>query len=401
MSAGNGGGALAGLRVLDIATLASAPQVAAILADLGADVIKVESPQGDPLRRIGAQRNGGSITWASVNRNKRGITLDLKQADGQELLRRLAGAVDVLVTNQPPETLSRWGCTYDQLAEHNPRLVMVSVSAYGTDGPYAGRPGAGTLAEAFGGLTHMTGEADGPPMLPSIPLGDTLCALSGVIGAVSACYHRDTGGGRGQHVDVSMYEPVLQLLGSTIAAYDPEGTVPTRTGSRVPGGVPRNVYRTADGQWIVLSGTTDAQVARILTLLGEDTADMLARFGRSESRLAHSDQLDEMVARWVADEPRDQALKLLLDARIPAAPVNDVPAILSDPHVVARRNVVDVRDDCLGSVALVGPVPQLSATPGAIYSTGPGLGAHNREVYGDLLGLSDTDLEGLARQGIV
>jgi crotonobetainyl-CoA:carnitine CoA-transferase CaiB-like acyl-CoA transferase len=169
----------------------------------------------------------------------------------------------------------------------------------------------------------------------------------------------------------------------------------------VPGGVPRNVYRTADGQWIVLSGTTDAQVARILTLLGEDTADMLARFGRSESRLAHSDQLDEMVARWVADEPRDQALKLLLDARIPAAPVNDVPAILSDPHVVARRNVVDVRDDCLGSVALVGPVPQLSATPGAIYSTGPGLGAHNREVYGDLLGLSDTDLEGLARQGIV
>jgi crotonobetainyl-CoA:carnitine CoA-transferase CaiB-like acyl-CoA transferase len=389
------------MRVLDISTLFSAPQIGAMLADLGADVIKVEPPDGDPLRAIGAQRGGHSLMWALVNRNKRAVTLDLRQPGGQALLRRLAAQVDVLVENMPIDTLRRWGCTYEELAAANPRLVVVSVSTYGRTGPYAGRTGAGTLAEAFGGLTYMTGEGDGPPMLPSIPLGDTLCALSGVIGTLAACYHRDVVGGGGQHVDVTMYEPILQLIAPTIAGYEPDGPVPSRTGSRVPGGVPRNVYRTADGHWIVVSGTTDAQVARILALMGKDTPEMVGRFGRSESRLAHGDELDAMVAGWVGTQSRDRALESLLEVRIPAAPVNDVPSILADPHVTARADVVTLADDAVGSVLVVGPVPRLSATPGTIRTPGPPLGAHNREVYGELLGLDDSDLAELAREGVV
>jgi crotonobetainyl-CoA:carnitine CoA-transferase CaiB-like acyl-CoA transferase len=384
--------ALSGLTVLDISTLFSAPQISAMLADLGADVIKVEPPAGDPLRAIGAKRQGHSLMWALVNRNKRAITLDMRQPEGQELLRQLATKVDVLVENMPIDTLRRWGCTYEELAARNPRLVVVSVSTYGRSGPYSERTGAGTLAEAYGGLTYMTGEGDGPPMLPSLPLGDSLCALSGVIGALSACYYRDVAGGPGQHVDVSMYEPILQMLSPTIAAYERGGEVPSRTGSRVPGGVPRNVYRTAEGHWIVVSGTTDAQVARILTLMGTDTPEMVARFGRSEDRLKNGDELDAMVARWVATQSREQALGALLEVRVPAAPVNDVPSILSDPHIMARADVVTLPDDDVGSVDIVAPVPRLSATPGTIRTPAPKLGADNAAVYGELLGLEAGEL---------
>jgi crotonobetainyl-CoA:carnitine CoA-transferase CaiB-like acyl-CoA transferase len=238
-------------------------------------------------------------------------------------------------------------------------------------------------------------------MLPSIPLGDTVVALSGVIGVLAACYHRDVGGGGGQHVDVSMYEPILQLLGPTFVAYDPDGPAPHRTGSRVPGGAPRNVYRAADDQWIAVSGTTDPQVARMLTLLGEDRAEARAKFGRSESRVKHADELDGKVADWVAARSRDEVLEVLLAARIPAAPVNDVPAILSDPQVVARRNIVTVDDDRLGPVSLVAPTPRLSRTPGTIMATGPALGQHNDAVYSQLLGLTSAQLRELAATGVI
>jgi crotonobetainyl-CoA:carnitine CoA-transferase CaiB-like acyl-CoA transferase len=225
--------------------------------------------------------------------------------------------------------------------------------------------------------------------------------LSGVIGTLSACYHRDVVGGPGQHVDVSMYEPILQLIGPTIAAYDPGGEVPMRTGSRVPGGVPRNVYRTADDRWIVVSGTTDAQVARVLALMGEDTAENIARFGRSEDRLQNGDDLDGLVARWVGGQSREAALEALLEVRVPAAPVNDVPSLLGDPHIVARGDVVILPDDDVGSVAIVAPVPRLSATPGTIRTPAPKLGADNAEVYGQLLGLDGDALADLRSQGVV
>jgi crotonobetainyl-CoA:carnitine CoA-transferase CaiB-like acyl-CoA transferase len=394
-------GALAGLRVLDISTLFAAPQIAAVLGDLGADVVKVEPPQGDPLRAMGAQRDGRSLMWALVSRNKRAITLDLDTEAGRDLLHRLVERADVLVENFPRATLERWHCTYDELAARNPRLVMVSVSCYGATGPYRDRPGAGTLAEAFGGLAHMIGDADGPPMLPSVALGDTVTAMAGVIGALAACYHRDAGGGRGQYVDVSMYEPIMQLLAGTIAAFDPAGEPPRRTGSRVPGGVPRNVYRTGDGQWVVVSGTTDAQVARLLPLIGHDSPEDRARFGRSADRLAAADELDGLVAEWIGARDRNEVIEAFLGVRIPAAPVNDLRALVDDPHVSERHSLVDLHDADLGLLTMPAPAPRLSATPAQIRATGPSLGAHNAEVFQDWLELGTSEIVELRRAGVM
>jgi crotonobetainyl-CoA:carnitine CoA-transferase CaiB-like acyl-CoA transferase len=374
-------GALEGLRVLDISNLFAAPQVAAILGDFGADVVKLEPPEGDPLRRIGAARDGQSLMWAMVNRNKRGITLDLESPTGQARFRELVPAFDVVIENLPADLRARWRCSYDELAALNPAVVVVSVSCYGQDGPYADRPGAGTLAEAFGGLTHMTGEADGPPVLASVALGDLLTGTVGALGALAACYRRATGG-PGQHVDVSMYEPVLQLLAPAVTAFTGGGPSPTRMGSRVPGGVPRNVYRTADDQWIAVSGTTDAQVARLLPLLGLDTDEGRSRFAASAARLRAADELDRLVSAWVAAQDRDAVLARLLEHRIPAAPVNDLPALLADQHVAARSDVVTVTDADLGAVSMVAPVPKLRGTPGEIRTSGPRLGEHNGEILG-------------------
>jgi crotonobetainyl-CoA:carnitine CoA-transferase CaiB-like acyl-CoA transferase len=377
--------ALDGLRVLDISTLFAAPQIAAMLGDFGADVVKVEPPRGDPLRAMGAQRDGQSIMWAFAARNKRAITLDFDDAAGLDLLHRLVEKADVLVENFPNSMLERWRCTYEELAARNPRLVMVSVSCYGATGPYRDRPGAGTLAEAFGGLTNMIGEPDGPPMLPSIALGDTVTAMAGVIGALTACYQRDVRGGPGQHVDVSMYEPILQLLAGTIVAYDPSSEEPRRTGSRVRGGVPRNVYRTSDGQWMAVSGTTDAQVARLLSLIGRDTPEDRARFGRSPARLAAADELDGLVAAWIAARDRADVMAAFLDARIPAAPVNELRALLDDPHVSSRASLARIDTDELGPLTMPAPAPRLSTTPGRIRALGPKLGAHTDEVIREWL----------------
>ncbi|MBV8951409.1 MAG: CoA transferase, partial [Actinobacteria bacterium] len=343
---------------------------------------------------------GRSAMWAFANRNKRGITLDLDRLEGQELFRRIVPAFDVLVENFTPDLRARRHCTYDELAALHPGLVVVSVSCYGLSGPYASRPGAGTLAEAFAGLTHMTGEADGAPMLPSIPLGDTLTGIVGALGAVVACYHRSRGG-EGQLVDVSMYEPVLQLLGSTLAAWEPGAPAPSRTGSRVPNGVPRNVYRSADGQWLVVSGTTDAQVARVLRVIGMDTPDARERFGTSDARVRVADELDALVAQWIARHDRDDVVRALLDARVPVAPVNDLDALLADPHVIARGDIVRVVGEGLGPLTMPAPAPRLGATPGEIRALGPDRGAHNEQVYGELLRIDAAELARLRDAGAV
>jgi crotonobetainyl-CoA:carnitine CoA-transferase CaiB-like acyl-CoA transferase len=395
--------ALTGLRVLDISTFFAAPQVSAMLGDFGADVIKLEPPGGEALRKIGAQRNGASVSWAMASRNKRTITCALDTEEGRDLFRRLVREVDVLVENYPIAMLEAWGCTWDDLVALNPDLVMVSVSCFGRTGPLADRAGAGTLAEAFGGLTYMTGEGDGPPMLPSIPLGDTLVAFSGVIGALVAAWHARVNGGGGQHVDVSMYEPVLTLLQSTIAAWDPQGDEPPphRTGSRVPGGVPRNVYRTRDGRWLVVSGTTDRQVERMLKLIGRDDDDGRSRFARSGDRLRNADELDGLVAQWVGTIDAEEVIALLDANRIPVAPVHDVPGLLADPHIAARGSLATLADPVIGPVTLVRPSPVLSSTPGTVRFTGPAPGAHNDEVYGELLGLTRAEIEAMRERGVV
>ena len=383
-----GYGALASLRVLDLTNLFAAPQIAATLADFGADVVKIEPPEGDPIRRIGIARDGASPQWALVARNKRAITLDLDAEADRRTFGALVERADVLVENLTTNLLDRWECRHEALAARNPRLVVTSISCYGRTGPYADRAGAGTLAEAFAGFAHLNGEADGPPMVPSLPLGDTLSGMSGVIGTMMALYARDRPGGtgRGQHVDATMIEPILQLLALPLATWDGTGVGPRRMGSRVAGGVPRNVYRAADGDYLALSGTTDAQVGRILALIGRDTQADRARFGSSDARLAVADDLDGLVADWIAARPREDALEAFHEIRVPVAPVNDLAALLDDPHVRARASVSTLDDPAMGAIQLVAPTPALSETPGLLRHTGPALGADNASVLADWLG---------------
>jgi crotonobetainyl-CoA:carnitine CoA-transferase CaiB-like acyl-CoA transferase len=378
--------ALAGLRVLDLSSFLAAPQVSAMLGDFGADVIKVEPPGGDAMRSMGVRRNGYSLMWALVSRNKRSVVVDTDTDDGISQLHQLTTVADVVVINQPRGLLERWGVTPEEIAGRNPRAVVVSISCFGETGPRAGSPGAGTLAEAFGGLTGLTGEPDGPPVLPSFPLGDTLAAMAGVIGTLLACYHRDARGGSGQYVDVSMYEPILTLIGPSIAGWAPGTPSPARTGSRVDGGVPRNVYRSGDGLWMVLSGTTDAQVARILRVIGHDTPEDHARFRRSADRLAAADELDGMVAEWIGCHDRHRVLSVFEEARIPVAPVNDLAALAADAQVRARGSLTELYDDNLGTVVLPSPAARLGATPGRPRTTGPRLGQHTAEVLAEWLG---------------
>ncbi len=355
--------ALQGLRVVDLSTLLAGPQVAAVLADFGADVVKVEPPEGDPLLRLGATRHGRSLPYVLANRGKRLVTIDPAQADGRAQLATLVDRADVVVSNQPISLLRRWGCAPDQLLERTPRLVVVTVSCFGTDGPWADRPGNGSLAEGFAGIAHLTGDAEGPPILPSAAVGDSLVGMTGALAIMVACWHRDAAGGTGQHVDVTMYEPLIALLGPALAAWTPSDPGPMRAGSRVAGGVPRNVYECADARYVVVSGTTDAQVGRLLGLMGTDDAWSLARFGRSEQRLAHADELDTLVAGWIAARDRDDVLATLGEARIPAVPVNTVPDLVQHPQVVARGSIRSVDDAIAGAVPLPPAVGQLRSTP--------------------------------------
>jgi formyl-CoA transferase len=394
-------GALDGLRVLDIATLYSAPLLAAMLGDLGADVIKIEPPAGDGLRHLGVQSGGRSLTWAAVGRNKRSVALDLRETRGQELFHGLVERADVVVENLPERTLGRWRCRYDDLAAIKPDLIVVSVSCYGKSGPYADRAGNGSLAEAFGGLTNMTGEADGPPLLTSLPIGDVLAAIAGTVGALAACYARDAKGAGGQRVDVSMYEPVLQFLSNGVMQYVRTGEEARRAGSRIRGAVPRNTYRTRDGCWIALSAVTDRMVERLLGAMGRDPAAEAHRYGTTALRQQHEDELDADVAAWVASVDRDAALEELVAAQIPAGPVNSVADVVADPHVRARGSVVETRDPELGPLTLVGPLARLEGTPAEIRSTGPPLDAHTDEVLSSELGLGPEALAELRRAGII
>jgi len=331
--------ALAGLRVLDVATLFSAPQIATMLGDYGAEVLKLEPPGGDPLRRMGVQRDGKSVVWELLGRNKRSLELDLETDEGQAEFREHVQWADVLVENFSPELRARRHCTYEELSAINEGLVHVAVSCFGLTGPYADRPGNGTIAEAFAGLTHMIGEPDGPPILPSVAIGDTLTAFWGVIGALVACWNRDVKGGKGRLVDVAMYEPILAVMATTIASWDGKSEPPKRTGSRVPGGVPRSVYETRDGQYVAVSGTTDAQVARVLKIIGRDTPEDRERYGTSAARLEHADDLDVLVAQWIVQHDRDAALGAFLEARVPVTAVNTARDVVTDEQVQTRDSL--------------------------------------------------------------
>jgi crotonobetainyl-CoA:carnitine CoA-transferase CaiB-like acyl-CoA transferase len=386
--ADRGEGALDVLRVLELATLYAAPLIGAILGDLGADVVKIESPEGDPMRYMGASRDGRSLVWAYVGRNKRSVVVDARTPEGINDLHALVDVADVVICNQPRSVLAHWHCTYDEIAARNPRAVVVEMSGYGVDGPFGGLPANGTMSEAFGGVASMIGHPDGPPMLPSLPLGDTLAAWQGAMGVLAACYARDARGGTGQRVDVAMYEPILSLLATATVAWNPGETPPLRNGSRIQGGVPRNCYRTADDRYLVISGPTDAQVARILELIGHDSDRDIARFARSEQRLIHADELDARVAGWVGANTAEVVVAAMDHNRIPVSEANNLAEIFAHPQVQHRKSLRRVHDPALGDITMPAPLPGLIGTPPTIRSTGPALGAHTSEARRDWLGTS-------------
>jgi crotonobetainyl-CoA:carnitine CoA-transferase CaiB-like acyl-CoA transferase len=363
---------LAGLRVLDIASLYAAPLAATMLADFGADVVKVEPPAGDGFR--------GTKMWPVVARGKRSVVLDLRSPGGCAALKALVAKADVIVENFPAKVLAARGIGWAELAAVNPGLVMLSVSCFGQTGPYAGRPGSGTIGESFAGLTDMTGEAGGPPLLPGVALGDAVGAMNAVIGAMTALYARDRQGGMGQQVDVSLYEPVLQVMGQAMHLWSP-GSAPTRNGSRLPGGGLRNVYATCDGEYVAISASTERHERELVQVTGNG------------ANIVDTDT-DTQLAAWVSTHTLAEVVDVLTRRAVPVTPVNDIDALLLDPHVLARASLARVSDPDLGDLVLVAPTPRLGRTPGLIRSLGPKLGADTNSVFLEWTGRSCSEIAG-------
>lgn len=391
--------ALAGLRVLDCSRLIAGGVLGTVLADHGADVVKVENPRGgDPLRTW--LREQGQLWWKVYARGKRSITLNLAHPRGQDLLRRLAAGADVLIENYVPGTFERWGLGWDALSTVNPRLVFARVSGWGQDGPYRDRPGFGTMVEAMSGFAATTGPADGPPTLPSFPMADMVAALAGASAVLAALRWRDQVSGRGQVVDISLYEPLLAVLGPDAARHARDGTVRTRQGNRSDNASPRGTYRTRDGKWVALSASTPASAEALFKAL--DLGHLLGdpRFATNDARVRHNDLVDRALAEAIGRRTLEEMQDLFETADLTASPVYDIADIAADPHVVARGILTDVPDAELGRVRMVAPTPRLTETPAAIRWAGPPLGAHNAEVYG-ALGIQAAELEDLRREGVI
>ena len=395
-------GPLAGMRVLDIATVYAAPFAASLLADFGADVIKVEMPNsGDPLRGLEPFDGDESLVWAAMSRNKRSVTLDLKSEEGQELFLRLLADQDVLLENFRPGTMDRWGLDLDRLREANPEIVVVSVSGYGQTGPYRQKAGFGTPATAFSGFAYITGYPDRPPILPQVSLTDFVTGLFAAFGAMTALYHRDVFGGEAQEVDVALYESMFRLMENLVTQYDRLGTIRERTGNQLGSSVPAGTFATAEEErWMVLTTSTDRTFRRLAKLM--DRTDMLEdpRYSTNRARVAHREEVNAIVEDWFGSRAVEEIQSLCDEAGVPVSPVYSVAEIFEDAQYAARDMIVEVEHPKFGSIRLPGVVPKLSKTAGSVRTAGPTLGQHNEEVYG-ALGLSEKDIARLGEEGVI
>ncbi|WP_027343193.1 CaiB/BaiF CoA transferase family protein [Hamadaea tsunoensis] len=392
---------LSGITVVDAATLFAGPLAATILGDYGADVIKVEHPaKGDPARGHGPAKDGVPLWWTSLARNKKTVTLNLSDPDGAQLLRRLLSGADVLIENFRPGTLERWGLGPDVLLAANPRLIVARITAFGQSGPYAHRPGFGTLAEAMSGFAAITGAPDGPPTLPPFGLADGISALTAAQAIVTALYHRDARGGTGQVIDLAIVEPMLSVLGQQAMVYDQLGRVQRRTGNRSVNNAPRNTYRTRDGRWVAVSTSAQAIAERVLRLVGHPEVVAEPWFATGAGRAEHADLLDGHVAAWVAERDLGPVLAAFDEAQAAVAPIYDIADVFADPHFAYRDSITTVDDPVLGPVRMPNLLYRMSRTPGGIRWTGRPRGADNEAVFG-ALGLSGEDLDRLRTRGVI
>lgn len=396
------GGMLSGIRVLDLATLAAAPLAATYLGEFGADVIKVEQPgQGDPIRTWGNQRDGVGLMWKSVSRNKKSVTANLRVTEGQDLVRRLVEKSDVVIVNTRPQTLAKWGLDYESLRLVNNRVVMLHITGYGLSGPKSERPGFGTLGEAMSGFAHVTGEADGPPTLPPFMLADGVASLNAAYAVMMALYHRDVHGAGGQLIDINLVDPLARLLEQNLLGYDQLGIVPRRAGNRWDISAPRNTYRTSDGRWLAMSGSSPNLALRVFRAIGRDDLVSDDDFSDPQRRLARAAEVDAVVAEWVAAQTLSEAMAVFDAAEVAAAPVYEIADLVADEQLQHRGVFVSVADDELGAMTVQAPVPRFSGNAGRVDSLGPRLGEHNAEVYHELLGLTAEEIDHLHTVGVL
>ncbi|MDQ3042405.1 MAG: CoA transferase [Acidobacteriota bacterium] len=393
---------LKGLKVLEMGQLLAGPFCASMLAGFGAEIIKIEKPKtGDPLRVWRKLHKGTSLWWLSMARNKKSITLDMTSPKGQEIARRLAAKVDIVLENFKPGTMEKWGMGYEDLQALNERVIMVRVSGYGQTGPYANRPGYANVAEGVGGIRYTSGYPDRPPVRAGISLGDTLAGMHAAFGALAAVYHRDVNGGTGQVVDVAIYEAIFNMMESTLAEYDKLGHIRERSGAKLEGIVPTSTYPTRDGKFIIIGGNGDSIYRRLMTACGRADLAEHIDMQNNAGRVAHEAKIDEAITDWTLQNDYETLYQTLLDAQVPAGPVYSIADIVQDEQYNARGIFETVEIETGDTVKIPAVLPKLSETPGGTDWIGPKLGEHNDEIYRGFLGMSDGEIEDLKAQEII
>lgn len=394
---------LEGLRVLDLSTVISGGVTTSMLADFGAEVIKVEHPRhGDPLRQWPPFKEGVCLWWKVASRNKKSITLDLSKERGQVILKKLVEDTDILVESFRPRTLERWNIGYNELARVNPHLIMVRISGYGQDGPYSERPGFGTIAEARSGMVYISGFPDTPPLLPAFPIADEVAGLFGALSAMFAIYYRDIkASGGGQYIDVSLYEPLFRLIIPQVIEYDQLGIIRERNGNRHLDAAPRNLYQTKDSEWVALSASTQSIFERVMRAMGREDLINDPRFQDNRRRIENVEQLDEIISGWMRDHNLEEILARFEEVEAVISPVYNIKKIFKDPQYIARKDIIEVEDPELGRIKMQNVIPKFSKTQGRVQFPGPKLGAHNRDIYIDRLGYSEEELSKLEKEGVI
>jgi crotonobetainyl-CoA:carnitine CoA-transferase CaiB-like acyl-CoA transferase len=395
--------ALKGLRVLEMGQMLAGPFASALLAWFGADVIKIEPPDtGDPIREWRGLYEDTSLWWYLLGRNKKSITINLRNAKGQHLVRQLVAHADIVVENFRPGTMEKWGLGYEELRRINPRLIMARVSGWGQTGPCSHKPGFASVAEAVGGLRYLNGYPDRPPVCPNLSLGDSLAGLHAGFGLLAAVYHRDIGGsGKGQVVDVAIYESVFNLLESVVPEYDKLGIVRERAGSTLSGIVPTGTYPCKEEKFVVIGGNGDSIFKRLCHAMGRSDMAQDERFANNAGRVAHQQEIEDAVAAWTSQHTAIEIRDILECSEVPVGLIYSVADMVEDPHFIARGLFENVSLPDGSRVKLPTLTPKLTETPGETEWIGPKLGEHNREVLGGLLGLSEAELQALAAEGTI
>jgi crotonobetainyl-CoA:carnitine CoA-transferase CaiB-like acyl-CoA transferase len=388
------------MRVLEMGSTVAGPFCGRLLADFGAEVIKIEPASGDPVRTMGKHFGGKSLYAASIFRNKRLISVDLHRAEGRDIARSIALTCDVMVENFKPGTLEGWGLGWSDLSRANPRLVMVRISGFGQDGPYALRPGYGVICEAVSGLRHLTGDPDRSPSRVAVSMTDYITGLHAAFGAVMALMARGTTG-RGQYVDAALYECAFNFMEPWIPAYEKLGHVANRTGSRLAESTPNNLYPTGDGDFIHITAMADTLFRRLAKAMGRPELAEDARYAKALERNRNSEALDRIIEDWTAAQPLADIERKLTAAGVPATRIYTIADIFKDPHYAARGSIVSAPDKDMGTVAMAGVTPRLSATPGEIRHAGCAVGEDTRAVLAELLGYGSNEISNLERSGVI